>query len=291
MEMAWLKTFIVAAKHENYRMAAEELFISQPAITKHIQNLERVMGAELFSRNNKRVSLNANGAQFLPIAQNIVASYDDGMHRFGNYLKGYVREVKLGVAPQIANSILPFVWKEFAAVHPNVQLTIEIMKSNEIANAIFEGKIQIGLSKIAPTQSLLVREVIEEPIVLILPKSQQHQSTAFLMENEKILTHEYAPYWEELQFRIQKHYPGASFMKVNQTETIKHFVQQGLGIAFLPKSVVSVGLTSNELVIRNDALITGCSSKTYFISKYETEDSVFLSSLFQKVFKQRSQDV
>lgn len=107
METNWLKTFVVAAKHENYRLTAEELFISQPAVTKHIQNLERYLGVELFIRDSKRVTLNANGAHFLPIANDILNTYDKGLQTFQNYVKGYSREIKLAVAPQIANSILP----------------------------------------------------------------------------------------------------------------------------------------------------------------------------------------
>lgn len=284
METRWLKTFIVAAKHENYRLTAEELFMSQPAVTKHIQSLERALGVELFTRDHKHVTLNANGAIFFPIAQSIIATYEDGLQHFQGYLKGYEREMKLGVSPQIANSILPLVLKEFSEIHPNVHITVEVMKSNEIANAIHEGKIMIGLSKIEPMYPLLVQEIIEEPIVFIVPKSKQHHLIEDLMKNEKILTHEYAPYWEKVQFQIQAQFPHACYMKVNQTETIKYFVRQGIGMAFLPKSVASLGIVSEEIAIRQEFIVEGCSSKTYFISKYETEDSRILYSLCKSIY-------
>ena len=288
METQWIKTFIVAAKYENYRLAAEELFISQPAVTKHIQNLEKKLGAALFIRDNKRIVLNANGAQFLPIGKKIIATYEEGIQAFQDYLKGYIREVKIGVAPQIANSILPFVLKEFARVYPTVQVTVEVMKSNEIASAIHQGKIHIGISKLEPIYPLLVQEIMEEPIVMIVPKVKQHESMENLMQHEKILTHEYAPYWEQVQLHIQAQYPSATYMKVNQTETIKHFVRQGLGIAFLPKSVASFGIATEEITIRQESILEGCTSKTYFISKYATEDSEQLLSLCQSIYAQKT---
>lgn len=284
MDITWLKTFIIAAKHENYRLAAEELLMTQPAVTKHIQNLEKALHTELFTRNHKRVALNANGAYFLPIASAIVNEYHNGLKHFQHYLDGFIKEIAIGVAPQIANSILPFVLKAFAEKYPNILVTIEVMKSNEIAQAIHTGQIQIGLSKLAPNQPLLVEEMMEEPIVFAIPAFKQQLSTDQLLTAEKILTHEYAPFWAEIESRLRESYPKASFMKVNQTETIKHFIEQGLGVAFLPKSVCSFGMRANTIVTRAIPLIADCHSKTYFISKYVTEESQFLLAQCKKIY-------
>lgn len=53
MEIKWLKTFVVAAKYENLRKASEELYVTQPAVTKHIKRLENELHVELFERKGR----------------------------------------------------------------------------------------------------------------------------------------------------------------------------------------------------------------------------------------------
>ncbi|MGE7920491.1 LysR family transcriptional regulator [Viridibacillus sp. NPDC093762] len=95
MENQWLKSFIKAAKYENLRLASEELFISQPAVTKHIQSLH----IQLFVRQNKSIRLNQNGELLSPIAQEIIDTFEAGIHRFQQYVDGFERELKIAVAP------------------------------------------------------------------------------------------------------------------------------------------------------------------------------------------------
>ena len=64
-----MKTFIVAAKYENFRKASEELFLTQPAITKHIKRLEEHLNIQLFGRNGKAIALTSAGYHFLPHAK------------------------------------------------------------------------------------------------------------------------------------------------------------------------------------------------------------------------------
>ena len=66
MDIKWIKTFIVAAKYENFRKASEELFLTQPAITKHIKRLEENLNIQLFKRNGKSITLTSAGSSFSP---------------------------------------------------------------------------------------------------------------------------------------------------------------------------------------------------------------------------------
>jgi len=79
MDIRWLKTYILAAKYENLRIASEELFLTQPAVSKHIKRLEEHLNIQLFERKGKSISLNAAGNAFLPYAKEVVSSYERGM--------------------------------------------------------------------------------------------------------------------------------------------------------------------------------------------------------------------
>ena len=69
MDIKWLRTFIIAAEYENFRKASEQLFLTQPAITKHIKRLEEHLEIELFHRVGKTVTLTSAGLQVSPLCK------------------------------------------------------------------------------------------------------------------------------------------------------------------------------------------------------------------------------
>ena len=112
LDIKWLKTFILAAKYGNFRKASEDLFLTQPAVTKHIKRLENHVSIELFERTGKHVVLTPAGYKFLPYAEEIVKTYEEGMEEFNRWKQGYNCKLIIAAAPQIAASILPsfFTW-------------------------------------------------------------------------------------------------------------------------------------------------------------------------------------
>lgn len=69
VDIKWLKTFVVAAGFENFRKASEELYLTQPAISKHIKRLEEHLQIDLFERSGKKVILTDAGHHFLPFCR------------------------------------------------------------------------------------------------------------------------------------------------------------------------------------------------------------------------------
>ncbi|MGE7688485.1 LysR family transcriptional regulator [Lysinibacillus sp. NPDC097214] len=271
METEWLRTFIVAAKTENFRETAEQRFMTQSTISKHIQHLEKELQTTLFERQGKQVKLNHIGAHFLPHAKKIMATIDESLQNTVSFLNGFTSQLTIGVAPQIANSTLPVIIHAFQQQNPSIQLTIELLKSNEIGEGVHAGKIDIGLSKLTSTRDINTILLAQEPLQLIAPISKKATDARTLLQQETILTHEYAPYWQDIQQVLQQ-FPGYKIMNINQTEVIKNFVKQGLGIAFLPKSVIEA--ESHQQLLHSYSL-KECShivSNTYFLSKYVTAD-------------------
>jgi DNA-binding transcriptional LysR family regulator len=80
MDIKWVKTFIVAANYENFRMASEDLYLAQPTVTLHIKNLEEELGLQLFDRKGRHVYITPIGQRFLPHAKKILESYESGIH-------------------------------------------------------------------------------------------------------------------------------------------------------------------------------------------------------------------
>lgn len=284
METEWLRTFIVAAKTENFRETAEKLFITQSTVSKHIQHLEKDLQTTLFERQGKHVRLNHIGAHFLQHAEKMMATIDEGLQTTVSLLNGYTSKLTIGVAPQIANSTLPIIIDTFQQQKPSIQITIELLQSNEIGEAVYAGKVDIGLSKLTSTRDIHTVLLAKEPLQLIAPMSKRATDARTLLQQETILTHEYAPYWQDIQQVLQQ-FPSYKSMNINQTEVIKNFVKQGLGIAFLPKSVIEAE-THQQLL--HSYSLNECShivSNTYFLTKYVTADIEAFLAVCHLIYK------
>ena len=287
MDTEWLRTFIVAAKTENFRETAEKRFIMQSTVTKHIRHLEKELQIMLFDRNSKQVKLNHVGAHFLQQAEKIVEAIDEAIKSTASYAKGYTSHLNIGVAPQIANSTLPFIIQQFQQLKPTIQLTIEVLKSNEIGEAVHVGLIDIGLSKLTSTRDLHTEILAQEPLQLIVPVAKKTSDPMKLLQQETILTHEYAPYWQEIQQVLQQ-FQTYHCMQLNQTEVIKKFVKQGLGIAFLPKSVIEEDEQRQLLHRFSVKAFEQIVSNTYFLAKYVTSDMETFLAVCQHVYQNES---
>ena len=276
METEWLRTFIVAAKTENFRETAEKCFMMQSTVTKHIRHLEKELQTTLFDRNSKHVKLNSVGVHFLHQAEKIVEAIDEALNSTASFVNGFTFQLTIGVAPQIANSTLPLIIGMFKQIRPSTKLSIELLKSNEIGEAVYAGQVDLGLSKLTSTRNLQTEILAQEPLQLIVPMSKMETDVITLLQQETILTHEYAPYWQEVQQVLQQ-LPSYTSMNLNQTEVIKNFVKQGLGIAFLPKSVIDADHQQQLLFSCSVKEFQHIVSNTYFLTKYMTADiEVFL---------------
>lgn len=277
MNIRWLKTFIISAKFENFRKASEELFLTQPAITKHIQRLEKHLNIQLFERRGKSVTLTPAGYKFLHYAREFVAKYEQGMDRFESWKQGYSRKLTIATAPQIASSFLPLLLRAFIDENPDIEVFVNVIKSFEIGEEINDGRADLGLSRLEPLQvNLKVETIHEEPVILVGSYSYQDNKNVVESEalsNYRLITHNHPDYWDSLLNDIQKHYPRVRTMVVNQMEVTKKFIENGLGVSYLPYSMVKDELIKNKLSEIKAEKVSTPTSTTYVLTKVETNEA------------------
>ncbi|MBM7694215.1 DNA-binding transcriptional LysR family regulator [Peribacillus deserti] len=97
MDLKWIHTFLAAARRENFRQTAEELFLSQPTISVHIKLLEKSLGLVLFERSGRRVLLTEEGRRFLPHAEAILRAHQNGMDDINRFKEGVARKLVLAI--------------------------------------------------------------------------------------------------------------------------------------------------------------------------------------------------
>jgi len=140
-----LKVFRSVAKNLSFTKASQELFVSQPAITKHIQELESTYQARLFDRQGSKISLTEAGKLLLEHCDRILEDYkrlEYEMHLLNNE---YMGELRLGASTTIAQYVLPPLLASFIKKFPQVNLSLMNGNSREVEVALQEHRIDLGL--------------------------------------------------------------------------------------------------------------------------------------------------
>ncbi|MFT8322726.1 MAG: LysR family transcriptional regulator [Bacillus sp. (in: firmicutes)] len=291
MEINLLKTFIVAAKYKNFRKTSDELFLSQPAITKQIKKLEDHLSIALFERTGKTIVLTEAGYSFLSYAKEIVQKYEKGLDDFESWKQGYNRKLTIAVAPQIASSILPSILRKFMDINPNIEILVNVVSSFEIGEEISAEIADIGLTRVEPVQQNMDCEIIHnDPVLLVGPFEAKRLklNEKNVLQTYRLITHNHPAYWNSLLNNVKRNYPNVRLLKVNQMEVTKRFIEAGLGVSYLPFSMVQDELKRNKLAeIKTDKVLLPTSS-TYLVTKIMTrEATAFIAFLKEELGKRK----
>lgn len=144
--MRHVRAFLEVAEQGSFVAAADRLAISQPALTTTIIQMEDLLGVALFIRTTRRVELTMIGAEFLPIARNIVSDFDlaiNAVHAAGE--RGS-RQVNIAALPSLAITILPQAIKRFAEFQPGIKVHIKDDNAKGVHRQVRLGESNFGLT-------------------------------------------------------------------------------------------------------------------------------------------------
>lgn len=140
-----LKVFQAVAKNLSFTKASQELYVSQPAITKHIQELESEYQTRLFDRQGSKIYLTESGKLLLEHCERILEDYKRLEYEMHLLHDEYTGELKLGASTTVAQYVLPPLLGSFIRKFPQVNLSLLNGNSREIEVALQEHRIDLGL--------------------------------------------------------------------------------------------------------------------------------------------------
>ncbi|MFA6542068.1 MAG: selenium metabolism-associated LysR family transcriptional regulator [Bacteroidota bacterium] len=140
-----LKVFLSVAKTLSFTKAAHELFVTQPAVTKHIQALEKEYGLPLFTRKGSRIYLTPAGREFYDYSKRVYALHKHLEDTLNIYRDEKAGELTVGASTTIAQYILPPILAGFKKKYPKITLSLLSGNSEQIAEALMKGEIELGL--------------------------------------------------------------------------------------------------------------------------------------------------
>jgi len=173
MEMIEIEAFIAIVEHRGFTRAAEAIHLSQPAMSRRIELLERELGTPLFERTHDGARLTDAGVAFLPYARQALAATRDGKSAVAALEHEDVGAVTLALVGTLADTRLTARLARYRAAHPLVRLVLATGRSHEVSAMVLDGDAHLGLRYDADTHpDLVCVQVHEERMVIVA--SMQH---------------------------------------------------------------------------------------------------------------------
>jgi len=262
MDVRTIRYFLAVAREGSFRGAARRVGVSQPAVSQGIALLEEEVGARLFDRVARRVTLTAEGRDLLEPAQRLLDDFDS-LRAHVDRSRGAVRgRLELGTTDAASIYVLPKVYRAFRRRYPEAELSVRVEGTEPLLRQLADRAIEIAIVSLAvgdrqaslPAPGYVAEPLHREELEFILPArhrlaDRRHVELAELAETPLITFKEDS---------ITRQAVGAVFaaagveprvaMEMSSPEAIKKLVEVGLGISVLPSRSVAAEVRAGTLV-------------------------------------------
>lgn len=277
MDFRQLETFVEVINLKSFSKAAKKLFLTQPTITSHIQNLEKELGTILINRSSKEISPTDAGNILYDYALNIINMRDMAQFKLNKYQGKIQGELEISASSIPEQYVLPYILKDFINVYPDVTFTITHNDSKQVIESITEGYVDFGIVGAKfNSNSLEYIELLEDNLVIVTPNNENYPlesygqlDTDFLL-NENIILRE-AGSGSRLFFENILKNKNVDIHSLNivahieDNETIKKFIELGLGISIMSEMAIKKEI---ELGMLKPYYINGFDFKRKFYFVY-----------------------
>ena len=241
-----MRVFITVADKKNFSKAAKALSLTQPAVSFQIQTLEQYYQTMLFDRVNRHVKLTAAGELLLDYAvhmNNLQAELERNMQQLTGHVKG---ELLVGASTTIGEYILPYVVGAFKQNYPDVNATIQIMNTKDIADNVNNKSFDLGIIEgpVELTDNMESIAFLEDELVLAIPSDHPYAGKGSITLDElKTLPYITREPGSGSRLIFEQALIDADFdieelhmvMELGSTTSIKSAIMGGLGISTISK--------------------------------------------------------
>lgn len=293
MNLEWYYTFLVVAKYENYRKAADELFITQTSVYNHIKNLESLLGVELVQTSGRNITLTEAGEYFRTIAKDTISAYENGLYAIKNLKNNYKSTLKIVVTTYIDNYLLPKFLPIFFEKEPNIHISTTVL-DDHIPQAIIDGEFDIGIDRKEPfAKKIQCKNVCEGKIQLAVPNVAGNNDLSSELEyfqKYRILSDNHPTYWEDLEKRIRKLCPKANFVSISSVRSTEDLIRANQGVSYLPTYIID-RLEQSQIKLIEPNAIPSPVSYTYLLWKKDSPCINIFNELFEAFIRQEQKQI
>ena len=271
LDFGQLEAFVQVAAHHSFSRAAEALQLTQPSITARIQALERELGEKMFERGGRSVRLTDAGTILLPYAERILQMVREAKESVEEVRSVQAGRLRLGSALTISTYVLPRILRTFHSRYPGVEVMVHTGRSEQVLNMLLSDEVQVGLAHSLVHPDVETVDLYADEVILVAnpdhPFAANRQATIEEVGSQPVILADRGSSYYGLThglFRQAGVVPNVA-MELDSMEATKRMVEEGLGIALLPRVclerelkqglLTEVAITNAPAISRQIALI------------------------------------
>ena len=240
-----LVVFRAVAEQLSFRKAAEELYLTQPAVSLQIKALEEDLGIQLFDRSGVHIQLTEAGVVLLGYAQRTHGLLQEAEQAIAALSGDHAGDLALGASTTIAQYVLPRLLAEFSKDHPRVRPTLISGNTEQVVGALEAQKISLGfIEGLAHSREVKTEPFLFDELEMIVPAAHEWAERGAVSVDEvaraSLLMRERGSGTRQVvELALQQHRVKRSalaiVMELDSTEAIKSAVEAGLGVGFVSR--------------------------------------------------------
>ncbi len=245
MDLSELQVFLTVAREGSFSRAAERLYRTQPAVSLAIRKLEDSLGQPLFVRGARPVRMTDAGTLLRDYAERLLNLRDEvkkGLLELQGLKRG---ELSLGVNESSIHALLPALAK-YREVHPGVQVRLHRMFSRDIPHEVVNYRLDLGAVSFVPRETQLqATEILKDELTLVVPPkhalARRKEVDVEELGKENFIAHIVeSPFRRKVIELFARHRTPLNMpIEMPTIESIKRFVQMGMGVAIVPRMCVT----------------------------------------------------
>ena len=244
MDTNAIKAFIAVAESMSVTKASRSLYLTQPAVSRRIAQLEEQLGVSLFDRANKKMFLTASGHKLLPRCKAILADMEAAVREASNMGDRVMGHLTIGMSHHVSVYRAPAYLKRYQDLYPDVDLDLSFLTSEEAISLVQRGKLELAMATLpqkAPP-SLEFTPMWEDELLIAIPNKEEYRDASLeeLVKKPVILPHPPTTTRKNIESVFRK--LDLSFTHVIETsnfEVIHKMTETGLGWGILPSHMIN----------------------------------------------------
>ena len=236
-----LRLFLALSESLNFSKTAEQLYISQPSLSKAIQELEEELGLTLFERTTRSVRLTPGGARMATLARSIVGEFETGLQRMQSSAEREALQLAIACWPSLASVMLPDVCAAIERRFRAPQITVHDCANSACIQRLLNHQADFALASVSPSHPDLGYDELLRDRFVLLASGKWRKQVQPRMRLKELLA---LPLITLTDASTAMRYMSAAYlqrgieyrpkMQVDQVTTIAGLVKKELGVAVLP---------------------------------------------------------
>ena len=235
-----LRLFLALSESLNFSKTAEQLFMTQPSLSKAIRDLEEALGLVLFERTTRSVHLTASGTRLASMARSVIGEFDSGLERMRTSAEQEAQQLSIASLPSLASVILPATCGALERRFALPRIAIHDCSNSASIQRLLNYQVDFALASVMPSHPELQYEELLRDQFVLLSCGAWRKRIADVMLDELLRL----PVISMTDASTAMRYISAAFlqrgvefrpkMQLDQVGTIAGFLKEGLGVAVLP---------------------------------------------------------